>query len=81
LEINLSKKPKKRLKVGDLVRVEMMWSSRLRDWKDTDEVGIVVSINEGDSLDYTSENTFVTVLVKGKVLEEEYYEHELKLIE
>lgn len=80
----LFKNYKRRLQVGDLVRVKDVWSNRISDWIPSDSVAIVVEVNSSDDNHvtfYGPENTLVTVLVNGEVLEEEYYERDLSLIE
>lgn len=89
LELCMSKKRRisRRLIVGDLVFVGMLWSTSESDWVDSDAVGIVVELNDSDELEGMKTNkcnpeyTLVSVLVNGEVLEEEYYERDLRLIE
>ena len=77
----------RRLTVGDLVRVNLLWNSEVSDWDASDAVGIVMGVNESDDLEgirlygHTPENTLITVLVNGDVLEDEYYESDISLAE
>ena len=89
LELCMSKKRRisRRLIVGDLVFVGMLWSTSESDWVDSDAVGSVRELNDSDELEGMKTNkcnpeyTLVSVLVNGEVLEEEYYERDLRLIE
>ena len=89
LELCMSKirRISRRLIVGDLVSVRMLWSTIESEWIDSDAVGIVVELNDSDELEGMKTNkcnpeyTLVSVLVNGEVLEEEYYERDLRLIE
>lgn len=82
----MKKSQKPRLIIGDLVRVRDLWSDAISDWVDVDLVGVVIGINESECLDKEDQthkrasDTFVTILVNGVLLEEEYIESDLTLI-
>lgn len=77
----------RRIRVGDLVRVPMIWDEAAFEWVDCDKIGIVIAIDEDEPLNsdgtpvrYDRDGTFITIMMDGEVYGHEYYERDLTII-
>ena len=82
----MKKTKRERLSVGDLVQIHEIWNDTEMDWDEVELVGLVIGINESEIIDgrktskKSREETFVTILVGGIILEEDYAESDISLL-
>lgn len=77
----------RRIRVGDLVRVPMLWDEKDFEWIECDKIGLVIAIDEdeptnsdGSTNRYDPDGTFITIMMDGEVYGHEYYERDLTII-
>jgi hypothetical protein len=77
----------RRLRVGDLVQVPIIWDDRTLEWIGCNKIGIVLAIDEdepcdanGKKIKYDPDCTFITIMMDGEVYGHEYYERDLTII-
>lgn len=77
----------RRLRVGDLVRIPIIWDENTLEWIECDKIGLVIAIDEdeptnsdGSPIRYDADGTFITIMMDGEVYGHEYYERDLTII-
>lgn len=76
----------RRLRVGDLVRANVIWDDNIAEWVDCDKIAVVVEIDDRPTdsrispIKYGRDSTFVRVMMDGEVYEHDYYECDLSHI-
>lgn len=66
------------LSVGDLVVVSSVFDEGIMEWIDCEKCGIVLELEEHDKL-VSVNNRYVTLLLNGTVVENDYIETDLIL--
>jgi hypothetical protein len=76
----------RRLRVGDLVNVHIIWDDNLLEWIDCSKIAIIVEIEDRpcdpriSPRKYGRDSTFVRVMMDGEIYEHDYYEKDLTLL-